>query len=128
MPESPTPPATVCTTTVRLTANAAIVAFFGPMDCAALASSRESVESALAARPDVVVADLTRAVLTVESLALLAQLHRRVTLTGARFALAGLSTRARALLAAARVTPPYLVYPAVPTAPPWADSRPAAYI
>ncbi len=94
---------------VRLLADAAVITLVGPVDAATTDSCRCSLEQALEARPSVVVADLTRAELVLESIALLTEVHHLVTEAGARFAVAGPSGPDRDVSARLKVTPPVLI-------------------
>ena len=114
--------------TVRLAANAAIIAFTGPLDDLAAESFGPSLATALKAHPSVVIADLSRAELATESVRPLTLLHHLVTQAGPRFAVAGPSGKAREVLAQVRVTPAVQFYPAVLTRPPWSGTGVAAYV
>ena len=101
---------------VRHAGTIAIVTFEGEMGRAAVATAGAGVDLALHASPTWVVADLSRAELETDSVALLGLIRRRVARERVRFALAGLSPRGRRILDDARVTPLYRIYPSVPVA------------
>jgi len=127
MPAVPRTAPTLWPSTVRYLAPLAVVALAGPMTDADESEHRRGIDAALTLSPAVLIADLSRATLEVASLPLLSRLHGRVTATGARFAVSGLTGRARELLSLTEQTRDLAVYPALPTPPPWSEGPRAAY-
>ncbi len=113
---------------LRHVANAAIVTFTGAMDETSAHACGAIVDAALTSRPRLVVADLSRADVVAASVPLLTWMQHRVRAAGARFAVAGLSARARVLLAQAEGAPALALYPDIPTPPPWGSGGGAVLI